>query len=317
MQDFFIVIKHTNAQRGSRTMSNYGRERYKSLRINLNSKNQASETWLKFLRLFKINTVPVKLDQINGGLFRYQYSNANKSICIWTQHRPDQNTIRPGHAGTVVVRVEDNSTVPFGKLRSALVRISNVPPLFTRMTSEQTQDLAMQLQDQPDPVNTQDLIKHESTLKDLNDSRFSSFDDFGLQYTERNKMKTTLTTATSNHSLVVLSRKLAVAGVANKLVTAATPITEAHQTLRSDPSIPNVYAVLVAEGVPVSRLHKGKTKVTAVYDSIVATVTLHQDLPQVSVETRSGKKLGSRVGHLFNIHKALSDLDTSMSWLLS
>lgn len=194
---------------------NYGRERYQTLRIKLNSRNQASENWLTFLRKFGIQVKPEVLDRINGGSFRYQYSNRNKSICIWTQHRPDQNTVRPGSAGTTVVRVEETSSVPFGKVRSALVGVSNIPPKFTRMTRDQLHELSDQLVHQNNPVTVSDLVPHTKALDEMEDSKFDTLEDFGKHYQERRQGK-----EAKAMDIYEISAKLSAAGVKHVIVAA-------------------------------------------------------------------------------------------------
>lgn len=175
---------------GRPTASVYGREQFQKLSVKVNAAGQAGEIWLNFLRSFGIRTVPTALDPVNGGVFRYQYSNPKHSICIWTVSRPDQNPLRPGYAGTVVVRCDDNAPYAFGKVRSALVRISNIAPKYVRMTKQETMKLAEQLQGQADPVQVNDLTEHSRTLTELEDSRFSSLEDFGTKYHVTKKLKT-------------------------------------------------------------------------------------------------------------------------------
>lgn len=193
----------------------YGRERYQELRIKLNNRNQASENWLKFLRKFSLQVKPEALDRINGGIFRYQYSNRDKSICIWTQHRPDQNTIRPGSAGTAVVRVEETAPVPFSKVRSTLVKTSNVPPTFTRMSRGQLRELSNQLVNQSNPVTVSDLVPHAKVLDDMEDSSFDTLEDFGKHYQERRHGK-----EVKSMDIFEISAKLQEAGVKHVLVAA-------------------------------------------------------------------------------------------------
>jgi len=67
---------------GRPTASVYGREQFHKLSVKLNASGQASENWLGFLRGCGIKTTPTTLDPVHGGIFRYQYSNLNHSICI-------------------------------------------------------------------------------------------------------------------------------------------------------------------------------------------------------------------------------------------
>lgn len=166
-----------------------GRERFQKLIIKQDRNGACSGIWFDFLRKFGIKTVPEKLSGFHAGAFSYQYSNPSHSICIWTQERPDQNPLRPGYAGVSVLRVEDNAPHKFGKIRSALVQISNIPPTRKRMTKEELRGLVTQLQAQPNAVDTTDIedeiAEHDSALDALDDSEFSDFADFGRAYNDK------------------------------------------------------------------------------------------------------------------------------------
>ena len=167
----------------------FGREQYTSLRINLNKKGQASEYWLAFLRKFKISTVPEKLSGVHAGVFKYVYCNRDRTVCIWLQTRPDQNTVKPGHAGTTVLRVEDHAPFTFQQIKRELARISNVQikiirrPRYTLPEQEQPTKPHTKLS----PVN--DQTQHETTLKTLRGKRFNDFDAFMKKYYTGDKEK--------------------------------------------------------------------------------------------------------------------------------
>lgn len=164
----------------------FGREQYDSLRIKTNNKNQATPNWLVFLKRFNIKSVPKEISGIDAGAFRYKYHNADNTICMWTQHRPDQNPTNTGFAGKTVLRVDESSDFKFGAIRSALVKISNVQPTFKRMTKEELRSLVSQLANsinaQKDVTDIQkDLLDHDSAMEMLDDS-YSDFEDLGKAY---------------------------------------------------------------------------------------------------------------------------------------
>lgn len=171
----------------------FGREQYQALRIKPNNKNQAAPNWLAFIKRFNIKPVPKELSGIDAGAFRYKYHNNDNTVCIWTQERPDQNPLNPGYAGKTVLRVDETSDFKFGAIRSALVKISNVPPAFKRMTKEELRSLVHQLTstqtNQAEVKHLQEeLLDHDSALDALDD-KYSDFADFGQAYKETRKSK--------------------------------------------------------------------------------------------------------------------------------
>lgn len=164
----------------------FGREQYENLRIKPNNKNQAAPNWLMFLKRFGIKSVPKEISGVDAGAFRYKYHSADNTICLWTQHRPDQNPTNTGFAGKTVLRVDETSDFKFGAIRSALVKISNVPPAFRRMTKDELRSLVNQLANTSNAQNDvkhlqEDLLDHDSALEMLDDS-YSDFEDLGKAY---------------------------------------------------------------------------------------------------------------------------------------
>jgi len=172
-----------------------GRERFGKLVVKTDRYGAASSIWLGFLKKFGILPTPLVLQGVHAGAFRYQYCNKAKSICIWTQERPDQNPNNPGLAGIAVLRVDASSHVPFGKIRSALRSISNISPTRKRMTKDELRRLADQLKAQPKPLDVTDIEdemdEHDSALDALDDSEFVDFEDFGRAYQEKRTRKHT------------------------------------------------------------------------------------------------------------------------------
>lgn len=163
-----------------------GRERFGKLVVKTDRYGAASSIWLGFLKKFGILPTPLVLQGVHAGAFRYQYCNKAKSICIWTQERPDQNPNNPGFAGISVLRVDTSSHVPFGKIRSALRSISNISPTRKRMTKDELRKLSSQLHAQNKPLDISDidaeLEDHDSALDSLEDSSFDNFEDFFNSY---------------------------------------------------------------------------------------------------------------------------------------
>lgn len=120
----------------------YGREYFSSVRIKLNSKNQAGPAWLSFLRKAGLKTIPYEYKAAwEGGIFRYRYTNAAKTVYVFAQCRPDiaEHGKPAGWAGDIVVLVTDESNLRFGVVRSALVASSRagVPKSRSRRTRDQ------------------------------------------------------------------------------------------------------------------------------------------------------------------------------------
>jgi hypothetical protein len=168
------------------TAQTEGRERFGKLVVKTDRYGAASSIWLGFLKKFGILPTPSVLQGVHAGAFRYQYCNKAKSICIWTQERPDQNPNNPGLAGIAVLRVDASSHVPFGKIRSALRSISNISPTRKRMTKDELHKLSSQLHAQNRPLDISDidaeLEDHDSALDSLEDSSFDNFEDFFNSY---------------------------------------------------------------------------------------------------------------------------------------
>lgn len=162
------------------TANTHGREQYKALRIKLNKQNQASEYWLAFLRKFKITTVPEKLSGVHAGAFKYVYCNRDRTICIWLQTRPDQNTVNPGHAGVTVLRVEDHAPFTFTQIKRELARISNVQIPITRRPRYTLPEQEQPNSTKPSPNHEQK--QHEIALRNLHGTRFGDFDAFMKKY---------------------------------------------------------------------------------------------------------------------------------------
>ena len=154
----------------------YGRERFANIKIKLNRDGQATPAWYKFLHDFGIKTIPTQLVGIDAGAFSCAYANNNRSITIWTEFRPDQNTITPGRAGITILRVDDNSPHKFGKIRSALVKISNAEPMHKRMTKDELHELQHHLSKGPNSIiNPKDQEEHEEILDQLGDTKYKDF----------------------------------------------------------------------------------------------------------------------------------------------
>lgn len=120
----------------------YGREYFKDVRIKANSMNQAGPAWLSFLRKSGLKITPYEYRAAwEGGIFRYRYTNATKSIYVFTQGRPDiaEHGKPTGWAGDIVVLVTDESNIRFGVVRSALVASARmgVPKSRNRRTRDQ------------------------------------------------------------------------------------------------------------------------------------------------------------------------------------
>ena len=119
-----------------------GSEVFDDVRLIQRPRTSYGASFASFCREFKLSVVPEILeDNVIYGQYRYAFANRTGSIVVWTQFdplhvQPHEPASQAGRLGDVFIRVESNSPVTFGKLRSGFRKVANIPPKFKRITRE-------------------------------------------------------------------------------------------------------------------------------------------------------------------------------------
>lgn len=177
-------VEHTyvsTKQRGRSIARTEGFELFTKVKLNPKAHIKFSDVFREFCKKFKINSEAVDLpDDGVHHPYRYSFINNSGSIRLWTQFHPVYDR---GELGSVCLKVEPKALFKFGVIRSALRSITNIKPVFTKVTKEDVyRELSLLLDgDIPKhPTATQEKTAYNSLIEKL-----QSGDKFKLEELQR------------------------------------------------------------------------------------------------------------------------------------